>query len=261
MLKRWLCLAFVLALVTGACSDDKDKVDRDGCGADQWGGDVIDALGGADAVDTSDSVGGVDSVDAGETVDGVDTLDTVDSADPVDTVDTIDTIDTIDTAQDVCGCGQRVCGDDGCGTDCGTCDEGLTCTPFGQCLSSEVPANDTCAAPVELIFKEAWVATAWGSTEYGTNDYSAFCGGGEAPDLAYKFNVPAGTPMLTIKLVTEHDPVLYLANGTCGTTSLLTCVSGKKYSLLYPSPGDFYIIVDGKTAADKGEFYLTVTFE
>jgi len=34
-----------------------------------------------------------------------------------------------------CGCDTRMCGDDGCGTNCGTCESGETCNAAGECVS------------------------------------------------------------------------------------------------------------------------------
>jgi hypothetical protein len=34
-----------------------------------------------------------------------------------------------------CGCETRMCGDDGCGTNCGTCESGETCNAAGECVS------------------------------------------------------------------------------------------------------------------------------
>jgi hypothetical protein len=34
-----------------------------------------------------------------------------------------------------CGCTSRLCGDDGCGTNCGSCDPGETCNAAGECVS------------------------------------------------------------------------------------------------------------------------------
>jgi hypothetical protein len=123
------------------------------------------------------------------------------------------------------------------------------------------PPNDTCANPAELIFNDTGKAERYGVNLFSTNDYSAYCGGGTGLDNVFKFSIPAGVTKFTATVTSDFNPVIYIANGTCTTTSLLTCVPGKTYSLANPAPGDFYLFVDGKTAADKGEYTVTVTIE
>ena len=81
--------------------------------------------------------GAGDVPDGGVTIDGALEVSPADLPDgggtdlpvPKDTTDTVDTVDAVDTV-DVCvpDCGGKVCGDDGCGGTCGTCDDGNPCT-------------------------------------------------------------------------------------------------------------------------------------
>lgn len=57
-----------------------------------------------------------------------------------------------------CGCDGRECGDDGCGTDCGSCDKGLVCGELGWCVfqscASAYTTMVTCAAPTCILDAE-----------------------------------------------------------------------------------------------------------
>ena len=73
--------------------------------------------------------------DAGDTVGGVDTQVGVDV--PLDVPEAEDTTDVKVPADTECVpvCGEKVCGDDGCGGSCGECEEGQTCGPDGTCYA------------------------------------------------------------------------------------------------------------------------------
>jgi hypothetical protein len=73
--------------------------------------------------------------DTGDTVGGTDAL--VDQDVPVDVPEAEDLTDAKDPADTVCApvCGDKVCGDDGCGGLCGECEEGQTCGPDGACYA------------------------------------------------------------------------------------------------------------------------------
>jgi hypothetical protein len=123
------------------------------------------------------------------------------------------------------------------------------------------PPNDTCANPAELIFNDAGKAERYGVNLFSVNDYFAGCGGVTGLDNVFKFTIPNGATKFTVSIAADFNPVIMVANNLCSTNSLVGCVAGKTYSLQYPNPGDFYLFVDGKTAADKGEYTVTVTIE
>jgi len=93
-----------------------------------------------DPLDTLDDLPDVIDPDLHDTVDPVDTADTVDPLDGLDTVDPSDGGDTVDVEDPdipcVPACDGKFCGDDGCGGDCGTCNDGDVCAA-GLCLPLE----------------------------------------------------------------------------------------------------------------------------
>ncbi len=84
-------------------------------------------------------------------------------------------------------CAGRVCGPDGCGGSCGSCQVGQVCVDASGRCEAAPPANDSCAAPAPLTFN-AGVATAAGDLAGARNDfYSSACGGGGGVDVVYAF--------------------------------------------------------------------------
>ena len=90
------------------------------------------------------------------------------------------------------------CGDDGCGSTCGVCDDGQLCSLTGQCVEgADLPTN-TCTIPGE-VGDAPWSAT--GSTGDATNDFSVggeVCPGdestlglgGASDDNVWRFEAP-----------------------------------------------------------------------
>ena len=135
---------------------------------------------------------------------------------------------------------------DGLDNDCdGDVDEDLT------------SPNDDCSAPYALSFQMG-VAEAAGTTLCATDDYQAVCGGGGAPENTYQFDVPPGTVALTISVDADFEPLVYLSNSDCGGF-VIACISSSTYTLGWPTPGTYFLHLDGKTGADKGAYTLTVT--
>jgi hypothetical protein len=118
------------------------------------------------------------------------------------------------------------------------------------------PANDTCAGVQALTF-DANVAQASGMTLFANNDYQAACGGGQAPENVYKFDIAPGTSSVTISLTADFNPVLYVVKDSCAG-SAIACVPANSYSMNWPTPGTYYVFVDGKAATDKGLYTLKV---
>ena len=154
-----LLLLSALALGAGGCLDTAVdfSVAAGEDTADFVSPDVADAAGGETAADLAGDT--PDPLDTPAPTDTLDTLDDlVDVADPdlTDTVGPVDTVDTIDPADGgddtpdpdvpcVPACDGKVCGDDGCGGDCGTCDDPLICEA-GLCLPLEfsLSCEDRC---------------------------------------------------------------------------------------------------------------------
>jgi hypothetical protein len=127
-------------------------------------------------------------------------------------------------------------------------------------ITADLPApasNDTCAGATTLTLDENGKAEVYGVTFFSTDDYLAGCGGTGAKDLVYKIEIPNGyeTMRATVE-TTDFNPVIYMTNTACG--GAITCSPTKIANLSWPTAGTYYIIVDGKTAADQGEFTLKV---
>jgi len=119
------------------------------------------------------------------------------------------------------------------------------------------PANDLCAGAKSLTF-EGGTAKTNDMSLFATDNYSAVCGGGGANDLVYKFTVAPGTSELAVTVQGDFNPVIYLAKDNCAAAPIV-CIPQSTYTMGWPTPGTYYLFVDGKTVADKGIFTLTVT--
>ena len=121
------------------------------------------------------------------------------------------------------------------------------------------PSNDTCAAPKLLTFVDGQVQQ-YGVSLFSDNDYFAGCGGDAGPDNVYQFDVPPGTSGFTVQVDTDFDPVIYLSKGACGSP-FIACAPSDQYTMGWPEAGTYYLVVDGKTADDKGEYTVSVTLQ
>jgi hypothetical protein len=121
------------------------------------------------------------------------------------------------------------------------------------------PVNDMCAGASTLTLDDTMKAEIYGVSLFSTDNYNAGCGGAGAPDLVYKVVVPNGYETMKVTVETEQfNPSIYITNGTCGTSAWITCSPIKTATLSWPTAGTYFIVVDGKTASDKGEFTLKV---
>ncbi len=126
---------FDTGTVADGTADTGDTGDTDGDTVDTTGDDTV-------GTDTTDTTGD----DTAATGDDTDTTgdDTDTTGDDTDTTgdDTTDTGDGTDTGGETDGtdtgcvpeCGDKVCGTDGCGGECGFCDEADVCSEDGQCV-------------------------------------------------------------------------------------------------------------------------------
>ncbi len=121
------------------------------------------------------------------------------------------------------------------------------------------PENDTCAKPQVLIFENG-TAKASGMTLFSTSNYKAACGGDGALDNVYQFEVPAGTSEIAVSLTADFSPALYISKDSC-TAAPIACAPGTSYTMAWPTPGTYFLFVDGKTVADKGLYSVTVTLK
>ncbi len=119
------------------------------------------------------------------------------------------------------------------------------------------PANDTCGAPYQLAFQNG-TAQVNAMSLFATDAYSAVCGGAGAPELVYTFDVAPNTSQLSIEVEGDFNPTIYVTKDACDA-SPIACVPQGTYQMGWPTPGTYYLFVDGKTPADKGIFSLTLT--
>jgi hypothetical protein len=126
-----------------------------------------------------------------------------------------------------------------------------------QSFLPDAPANDTCTGPTTLTFDETGKAEVYGVSLFANHNYTGSCGGAAGLDMVYQFDIPAGTSQFDIAVTADFNPVLYLAKDVC-TSSIINCAPMAKYSMAYPATGTYFLFLDGKTAADKGEFTLSV---
>ena len=121
------------------------------------------------------------------------------------------------------------------------------------------PANDSCAGPMALVFQNG-TAQVNEMSLFATDAYSAVCGGAGAPDLVYTFDVAPNTSKLTISVEGDFNPAIYVTKDSCNANPI-ACVPQGSYQMGWPTPGTYYLFVDGKTAQDKGLFKLTLVTE
>ncbi len=133
---------------------------------------------------------------------------------------------------------------------------------FTLSVLAEVPSpppNDTCADPTQLIFQNG-VASLYGVSLFTNDDYSAGCGGAGGADNVYSFDIPPGTQQASITVDADFDPVIYLAKASCAGP-YIACAPTAEYTIGWPEAGTYYLILDGKTAADKGEYTVNVSLQ
>lgn len=119
------------------------------------------------------------------------------------------------------------------------------------------PTNDTCAAPKNMVF-EGGKAVTNDMSLFANNNSSAACGGTQGPDMVYKFDVPAGTTKLNVQVDADFNPVIYIAKGDCSAAPI-ACTPTSSYDMGWPTPGTYFLFVDGVAAQDKGLFTATLT--
>ncbi len=121
----------------------------------------------------------------------------------------------------------------------------------------DAPANDTCAAPQQLIFQNN-TSQVSGMTLFSNDNNSAACGGAGAPENVFQFTVPAGIASLDISVDADFAPAMYIAKEACNGAPI-ACVPAASYQMGWPGQGIYYLFLDGKVAGQKGLYTLTVT--
>ena len=121
------------------------------------------------------------------------------------------------------------------------------------------PPHNTCAEP-EVLDLAGGSGEATGLTLFATNDYSAACGGADSPDLVFQFEVPPQTSAVNIEVLVDYEPVIYIQKDSCGSNAI-SCIPGGSYTMQWPVAGTYFLVLDGQTAQDAGEFLLQVTLQ
>ena len=167
-------------------------------------------------------------------------------------------------------CADKACGDDGCGSSCGTCGESELCNEQGQCEDASAVEGNTCANPFTI---DAVPPTAVaGDTSNATPQLSVgedVCEGESGPlgeasaDHVYGF-VPADTGVYTLSLEAEFDSLLYVATDCTdiGATCLgaSDTVGTEELVLFLEAATQYWIIVDGwsNSSNTNGVYKLTI---
>lgn len=169
-------------------------------------------------------------------------------------------------------CAGKDCGDDGCGTSCGTCTDQM-CDSTQHCVPITTPPNDSCGGAIALAFDGNGVATVHGDTVGATGDSSSFrCGlmpGDQWPggkDVVYTFTLSEATPMtFALRYSDTTQPMLYLSSA-CPVSTLqdeLFCNVrdglGGAGAHIRVAAGTYFVWVDSTVAGSGGSFTLVVS--
>jgi hypothetical protein len=123
-----------------------------------------------------------------------------------------------------------------------------------------LPEYDTCETAVGLLFSNAGIATHTGSTLYSLDQYSAFCGGEDGPDVVYAFTAGTGEAVDVTVTSDEFEPVLHVYKGACAVPeNLLTCSVNGQVQISAGLGGDYWLVVDSPGEAQWGAYDLTVS--
>jgi cysteine-rich repeat protein len=146
----------------------------------------------------------------------------------------------------------------------------MTDCDWGPCSMGAAPANDVCSGRIVITPTPGASINYTGSTCAAANNWSYACpSSGTAAaggDVVYEFTLTAAMDV-TINLTGTYNAALFLRRGgtSCpGTASAgADCgMAGSVSAISVPAlaVGTYWIIVDGRTATDAGDFSLTVYF-
>ncbi len=142
-------------------------------------------------------------------------------------------------------------------------DYGLTLHPV------DVPANDSCESPEELVFDEDGVATAHGTTVNASSlymsDYCGFGPKGRGREVVYSFTLQEHHgPSIFSMTSGDFDTVLYMRRGGCERGEPVACNDDdggrdrSGFTVQHLTPGTYYLFADTYATGDSGEFDITV---
>ena len=98
-------------------------------------------------------------------------------------------------------------------------------------------------------------------TTSGASKNEGSCGGGAAPEAAFKLVLDVKSDLFVTTHGTGFNTVVYLRDGCCGELACNDDADGRNTSVLSKRglvPGTYYIYVDGATAADAGPFTIDI---
>ncbi|MBM4353953.1 MAG: hypothetical protein FJ109_09210 [Deltaproteobacteria bacterium] len=121
------------------------------------------------------------------------------------------------------------------------------------------PNNDTCASPTLLDLSKG-PAEFTGLSLFAKDDYMAGCGGVNAKDVVFQFDVPPAVAKLNIQIAASYQPVMYLKKDNCAGSAIV-CVPGASYTMQWPAEGTYYLVLDGQGANEAGEYTVKVSLE
>ncbi|MEC8024013.1 MAG: hypothetical protein VX223_08760, partial [Myxococcota bacterium] len=160
-------------------------------------------------------------------------------------------------------CGEKTCGDDGCGGTCGTCDAGQTCSPDGACLSNECSPVRALTCGESFTVDTAGPDSTNSTLEHGCAQYEDVYSG---PEVAYSFSsdseveVTIDAPEVN---AVEDDgvDVIAIKDQGDGVCNMQFCESsGISTAVFFSAPSDtHYVVFDGYAGASQSELNVGVT--
>lgn len=167
-------------------------------------------------------------------------------------------------------CGDRACGDDGCGGSCGACAEDMGCTPRGVC--AEATGAGSCEQP-RMLSVASGLQVLGGDTTRSVHRTTPTCNStSTAVEDVWQFTITRPTGIEAQS--TGYDTVLSLRAGAgaaecldddpgatvaCSDDSAPPGDFGSRISVLL-QPGTYHLLVDGFDATQFGPYTLSVKF-
>lgn len=175
----------------------------------------------------------------------------------------------------VADCTDRVCGDDGCGGSCGSCDQGEGCAAVsGTCQPATTPG--TCASPLPLLTGPlVGRHLVDGDSTAGVHQAVPACNStSTSVELVYSFTTSIAVGLDarssgfdTVLHVRKEDPSTPANDCLDDEGSTVACSDDASPPGDYGSrvavrldPGTYYLIVDGFDSTQYGPFSLDVRF-
>ncbi|MBI5500601.1 MAG: pre-peptidase C-terminal domain-containing protein [Deltaproteobacteria bacterium] len=154
----------------------------------------------------------------------------------------------------------------------GTCSGTQTCSAtcaWGLCGGGAAPANDNCSGSGIVTIPGSNGAYSYsGSTCGAASDWAYWCTAmtpADGADVVYRLDLAAPKSVVLSTTGTSFDAVLFLRSGaTCPGTTATTCddnsaggTPGQARITRTLAAGTYWIVVDGATAGDMGNFALS----